>query len=106
MREWLPSWLLHWENNKGSDAERCSVMGCLNEDLVGGHVYREDEDGDDCYIIPLCRSCNHFTKDTLVVHHKIIPYSSLTMNCAHVPQIMNMMRKNKIGIIRKYKLYT
>ena len=64
-----PSWILHWENHANSDAKKCSVIGCdEDEDLVGAHVYREDEDEDDCYIIPLCRSHNHFDVDYLRVH--------------------------------------
>ena len=63
-----PSWVLHWENHANADAKKCSVVGCdEDENLVGAHVYREDEDRDDCYIIPLCRSHNHFYVDYLNV---------------------------------------
>lgn len=68
-----PSWILHWENHAYVDAVKCSVVGCYEEEnLVGGHVYREDEDGDDCYIIPLCRSHNHFYVDYLNVRDSTI----------------------------------
>jgi len=67
------SWLLHWENHTDRDAKKCSVIGCNeDEDLVGGHVYREDEDEDNCYIIPLCRSHNHYENGDLTVHYNTL----------------------------------
>src|SRR5690349_5291675 len=55
-----PSWIIHWESAIGYAASRCSNVDCdETDDLVGAHVYRENEGGDNCYIIPLCRSCNN-----------------------------------------------
>ena len=76
------SWLVHWENHVDEYAEICSVVDCEEEeDLVGAHVYIEEEgyEDDDCYIIPLCRHHNHSSYDYLHVRRSTIfvPVSEL-----------------------------
>jgi hypothetical protein len=65
------SWIIHWENAVDRAVERCSVLGCNEDyDLVGAHVYIEDdslEDVEKCYIIPLCKAHNHHTVDLFEV---------------------------------------
>lgn len=54
------SWLEYWEYQTGSKATICSRHNCWERDLVGGHVKKVDSGDDSHYIVPICKSCNHY----------------------------------------------
>lgn len=52
------SWKQHWINCCKPDTwpSSCSVEGCLNSPVLGGHVINHHVEGEK--IAPLCDSCN------------------------------------------------
>lgn len=59
------SWLNHWKKLSGKMANKCAATGCNGTDLVGGHVQESSgpslfrkKNGNDWYIIPICKGCN------------------------------------------------
>ncbi len=64
------NWLDHWERYSDSEANKCSVIDCDYDDLVGAHVSIIDYDDDDWYIIPLCKEHNQL-KGTLEIYDEV-----------------------------------
>ncbi len=55
------SWIDYWEEHMKQTANNCERKGCKKaEDIVGAHVYKQGN-RKDIYLIPLCKSCNHYT---------------------------------------------
>jgi len=69
------TWIRHWENNSGKQAETCSALGCSNHASVGGHVQKKGVSNNRWYIIPICKACNgqqglefHVKAKTVFIH--------------------------------------
>ena len=59
------SWLKHWQNynpNNQKPPTYCPVENCLNKDLVGAHVQKNNILDRSWYICPLCNKHNQSTK--------------------------------------------
>jgi hypothetical protein len=53
------SWLNHWSSNGGGKIpSSCSVKGCTEDNVVGGHVIKVSIVDKKRYIIPICKKCN------------------------------------------------
>lgn len=53
------SWLEYWEKQTGKKATHCGAIDChCKGPLVGAHVQKVFG-GNELYITPLCRQCNH-----------------------------------------------
>jgi hypothetical protein len=52
------SWLKHWENFSKQIANFFPVENCLEMDLVGAHVQKDDPKDKNWYIYPLCEKHN------------------------------------------------
>ena len=52
------SWLKHWEKFSGQTANFCPVENCLEMDLDGAHVQKDDAHDENWYIFPLCGKLN------------------------------------------------
>jgi len=52
------SWLKHWKKFSMQTASFCPVLDCLEMDLEGAHVQKDDSKDDNWYIFPLCRNHN------------------------------------------------
>ena len=55
------SWLNHWERFSGQSVTYCPASGCLQTDLVGAHVQKDNSSDDKWYIYPLCNAHNQST---------------------------------------------
>ncbi|WP_411823360.1 hypothetical protein [Leptospira sp. 'Mane'] len=82
--ECCDSWMAHWENNYGEDTENCSVNFCKNKAEVGAHVGIVDDEFEDIYIIPLCKSHNS-SEDIMMVEDRLIPAYELD-DCDIAPE--------------------
>ena len=53
------SWIKYHtvETNRTEPYKECSITGCTNKDVVGGHVLTKTT-GRTFYILPICNSCN------------------------------------------------
>ena len=79
------SFLDYWAEETGyrvSDKLRCMNFYCVNsdknkKDVVGAHIVlseskRKLSEGDNFYIVPLCRKCNHYTNgEKMRIDHTI-----------------------------------
>jgi hypothetical protein len=61
------SWLKHWKKFSGQSASFCPVMNCLEMDLVGAHVQKDDPADKNWYIFPLCGKHNAAKRQSLEV---------------------------------------
>jgi len=61
------SWLKHWENLSKQKANFCPVRNCLEMDLVGAHVQKDDSKDENWYIYPLCEKHNATKEKSLEV---------------------------------------
>jgi len=52
------SWLAHWKKYSGQVITYCPVSGCLERELLGAHVQKDDETDKKWYILPLCQDHN------------------------------------------------
>ena len=58
------SWKQYWKDHTRNDwPHRCPIFGCTKSPSCGGHVYIDGHSNEsEVYIIPLCKSCNHYKK--------------------------------------------
>jgi len=61
------SWLKHWEKFSRQTASFCPVENCLEMDLIGAHVKKDDSEDNNWYIFPLCGKHNAAKGKTLKV---------------------------------------
>jgi hypothetical protein len=61
------SWLKHWENFSKQKANFCPVKNCLEMDLIGAHVQKDDSKDENWYIYPLCKKHNATKEKSLEV---------------------------------------
>jgi len=61
------SWLKHWEKFSKQTASFCPVENCLEMDLEGAHVQKDDSKDKNCYIYPLCGKHNATKEKSLEV---------------------------------------
>lgn len=62
------SWLDHWKNFSGQTLPSyCPEERCLGKPEVGAHVQKDNSSDASWYIIPLCKSCNAKTGQTLTI---------------------------------------
>mmetsp|Transcript_69066 Transcript_69066/g.202188 ORF Transcript_69066/g.202188 Transcript_69066/m.202188 type:complete len:384 (+) Transcript_69066:278-1429(+) len=55
------TWIRYWERHSRCFAKTCSVYGCSNPAMVGGHIYiKGHRSNKECYIVPLCSRCNRW----------------------------------------------
>lgn len=53
------SWFKHWEKFSGQSIPKyCPVDKCIEKELVGAHVQRENFFDNNWYIVPLCSAHN------------------------------------------------
>ena len=58
------SWLNIWRRETGSDRSTCSVLGCSNRDILGGHVMVVDgRSSNEWFLVPICHAHNHHTNE-------------------------------------------
>nr|WP_321310985.1 hypothetical protein [uncultured Campylobacter sp.] len=55
------NWKEHWERTTGRKFGTCAHRGCTNKAEVGAHVQEKGGGNTAWYIVPLCRSHNHFS---------------------------------------------
>lgn len=48
------SWLEHWRNFSGQQANICRAAGCSRKDLAGAHVQKDVNYDNRWYIVPFC----------------------------------------------------
>jgi hypothetical protein len=66
------SWLNHWKNFSGQPLSGyCSETFCRNEPEVGAHVQKDDPTDNSWYIIPLCKTHNGKTGESLVIWNSV-----------------------------------
>ncbi len=65
------SWLAHWLRYSGQKASKCSVLGCTNRELVGGHVQMDSPGDTAWYVIPVCKSCSQKTGQALNISDQV-----------------------------------
>lgn len=58
------SWLQHWRNYSGQQANICRAAGCSRSDLAGAHVQKDVNYDNNWYIVPFCTMHNR-TSDTI-----------------------------------------
>jgi hypothetical protein len=80
------SWVEHWELATGKDANRCSVRGCTEGTIVGGHVQHTDKrTSSSWWIVPLCKHHNHYSnseKMTLLKTAELVD-ATVSRTCSH-----------------------
>ena len=59
------SWLEHWKNYKHYSPGLCARKGCSMLAEVGGHVKKVESSDNTEYIIPLCKTCNNLSSETI-----------------------------------------
>jgi hypothetical protein len=74
------SWLSHWEKYTNSKVTSCSVVGCYESNLVGGHVLKVGEDNSH-YIIPLCNSHNQTVGEIKVSSFTLFASANIEKTC-------------------------
>ncbi len=66
------SWLDHWKKFSQQTTSQCVVIGCTNLPEVGGHVQKMGLlEGNNWYIIPICKQCNGKNGQTLNVDDRV-----------------------------------
>ena len=73
------SWLEHWKKFSGQSVTYCAVNTCIQKDIVGAHVQKEDSTDQSWYILPLCNSHNNEKAKSLEVG---IVYQLVSANIA------------------------
>jgi hypothetical protein len=73
--EGYSTWKEFWEDKKEKDFSTCSCKDCSNDAEVGAHVKKANSSDNKWYIVPLCTSCNHKTKDEVfeVREYDLVP---------------------------------
>lgn len=62
------SWLNHWTNFSGQAVPSyCPAEDCLEKELVGAHVQKDNSSDNSWYIFPLCKAHNAATGQSLEV---------------------------------------
>lgn len=74
------SWLKHWEKFSRKNANCCSVKNCTQNDLVGAHVQKTNQDMN-WYIIPLCKTHNASTSELDIVDTTIFVSANKSETC-------------------------
>jgi len=60
------SWLDHWKNFSGQSlSKHCSEKSCIEKPEVGAHVQKDSYTDTDWYIVPLCKTHNGETGESL-----------------------------------------
>ena len=66
------SWLQHWENFSGQSLPRyCPEVGCIEKPAVGAHVQKDSATDRSWYIVPLCKTHNAKTRESLYISDSI-----------------------------------
>jgi hypothetical protein len=62
------SWLEHWKKFGGVTAPTyCPVVGCLEKVEVGAHVQKDSSSDSSWYIVPLCKTHNGKTGESIEI---------------------------------------
>lgn len=76
------SWLQHWKNYSGQNAEYCSEKLCLEKaELVGAHVQKSDSKDMSWFIIPLCKTHNKSTGDIEIMDSRKLVSANIKETC-------------------------
>ena len=74
------SWAQHWVNFAHKPwPSQCSVQGCFNQAMVGGHVINAAVTGE--HIVPLCNSCNGLTGMLTLKGSITLPSANVSETC-------------------------
>ena len=69
------SWQEWWEKQMNRKFLYCSCMDCFNFAEVGAHV-KKVNDGNEWYIVPLCKECNARTDNFYVSEYNLAKINS------------------------------
>lgn len=66
------SWIEHWKKFSGESIPNyCPESGCTKQPEVGAHVQKDSSTDTGWYIIPLCKSHNNQTGESLDVSNYV-----------------------------------
>ena len=72
------TWLETYRVETGSNRSTCSVVGCMNRDLVGAHVqFQDGRMSRDWQLVPLCHFHNHHSNREDMVLKRNVSTTSL-----------------------------
>lgn len=68
------SWIEYWETEVGHEATQCSKFNCnKEEDIIGAHVKKANNDDNKHYIVPLCKGCNNLRNEPFTIYSELVP---------------------------------
>jgi hypothetical protein len=78
------SWLEHWKNFSRHELPPCCPEeACPGKPEVGAHVQKSSPPDKNCYIIPLCRTCNGSTGESITAgDREILEPASVSRTCS------------------------
>ena len=76
------SWLDHWKKFAHESLPRfCSEEKCTGAPEVGAHVQKADSAGDAWYIVPLCKTHNAGTGESLTILDVELVSANVSQTC-------------------------